>query len=81
MRDQRMIKPCMQRFDKALTYEHVNVRDYTSCMRAIVTRTHGRKNACDALMHACPSTQQNTHGHAQVLNLHVHAHTYSARVS
>ena len=28
MREQRIIKPCMQRFDKALTYEHVNVRDY-----------------------------------------------------
>ena len=28
MREQRMIKPCMQRFDKALTYEHVNVREY-----------------------------------------------------
>ena len=28
MREQQMIKPCMQHFDKALTYEHVNVRDY-----------------------------------------------------
>ena len=51
----------------------------TSCMHATVTRTHGRKNARDTLMHACPSTRRNTHGHAQVLNLHVHAHTYSAR--
>ena len=28
MREQRMIKPCMQRFNEALTCEHVNVRDY-----------------------------------------------------
>ena len=70
MREQRMSKPCMQRFEKALTYEHVTV-----------TRTHGHENMRDALMHACPSTQRNTQGHAKVLNLHVHAHTYSARVS
>ena len=56
MHEQGMIKPCMQHFDKALTYEHVNVRDYTSCMHATVTRTHGRKNMRDALMHACLST-------------------------
>jgi hypothetical protein len=53
----------------------------TSCMHAIVTRTHARKNMHDTLMHACPSTGWNTHGHAQVLNLHLHAYTYSARVS
>ena len=28
MREQRMIKPCMQHFEKAFTYEHVNVSDY-----------------------------------------------------
>ena len=38
-------------------------------MHASVTRTHGRKNARDTLMHACPSTRRNSHGHAQVLNL------------
>ncbi len=53
----------------------------TSCMHATVTHTHGCKNARDALMHARPSTRRNTHGHAQVLNLHMHAHTYSVRVS
>ena len=83
MHEQRMIKPCMQRFNEALKYEHVNVREYNphACMHATVTRTHGCKNARDALLHACPSTRRNTHGHAQVLNLHVHAHTYSVRVS
>ena len=54
---------------------------YSPYVYATVTRTHGRKNARDALMHACPSTRRNTHGDAQVLNLHVHAHTYSVRVS
>ena len=54
---------------------------YSPYMYATVTRTHGRKNARDAIMHACLSTRRNTHDHAQVLNLHVHAHTYSVRVS
>ena len=54
---------------------------YSPYVYATVTCTHGPKNARDALMHACPSTWRNTHGDAQVLNLHVHAHTYSARVS
>ena len=39
MREQRMIKPCMQRFDKALTYEHVNVRDY-NLMHACNSHTY-----------------------------------------
>ena len=58
------------------SHKHMHPRTH-----ATLTRTHGRKNACDALMHACPRTRRNTHGHAQVLNLHMHAHTYSVRVS
>ena len=52
MREQRMIKPCMQRFDKALTYEHVNVRDYNlvlACNSHTYTWTQKhvrRPNAC-----------------------------------
>lgn len=30
---------------------------YSPYVYATVTRTHGRKNVCDALMHACPSTR------------------------
>ena len=47
-----MIKPCMQHFDKALTYEHVNVRDYNlvhACNSHMYTWTqkHTRHpNAC-----------------------------------
>ena len=78
MHEQRMIKPCMQRSDKSLTYEHVNVRDYN-----LVHACNSHMYTCmrDTLMHACLGTRQNTHGHAQVLKLHLHAHTYSARVS
>ena len=52
MREQRMIKPCMQHFDKALTYEHVNVRDYNlvhACNSHTYTWTQKRvrhPNAC-----------------------------------
>ena len=52
MREQRMIKPCVQRFDKALTYEHVNVRDYNlvhACNSHTYTWTQKRMrhpNAC-----------------------------------
>ena len=52
MREQRMIKPWMQCFDKALTYEHVNVRDYNlvhACNSHTYTWTQKRErrpNAC-----------------------------------
>ena len=81
MREQRMIKPCMQCFDKALTYEHVNVRDYNlvhACNSHTYTWTQKRERRPNVCM---SENTRNTHGHAQVLNLHVHAHTYSARVS
>ena len=53
MREQRMIKPCMQRFDKALTYEHVNVRDYNlvhACNRQTYTWTKKRARCPNAFM-------------------------------
>ena len=52
MCEKRMIKPWMQCFDKALTYEHVNVRDYNlvhACNSHTYTWTqkHARRpNAC-----------------------------------
>ena len=76
-----MIKPCMQRLDKALTYEHVNVRDY-NLVHACNSHTYTWTQKHAPRPNACMSEHtRNTHGHAQVLNLHVHAHTYSVRVS
>ena len=49
---------------------------YSPYVYATVTRTHGRKNARDALMHACPSTRRNTHGHAKC-STYTCMHTYT----
>ena len=76
-----MIKPCMQHFDKALTYEHVNVRDY-NLVHACNSHTYTWTQKHARHPNACMSEHmRNTHVHTQVLNLHVHAHTYSTRVS
>ena len=59
---QKMIKPCMQRFDKALTYEHVNVRDYNlvhACNNHTYTWTQKRARRPNACM------SKNTTEHAR----------------
>ena len=65
MREQRMIKPCMQRFDKALTYEHVNVRDYNlvhACNSHTYTWTQKRTRHPNACM--SEHTMEHTRSHS-----------------
>ena len=50
-------------------HSHVQMQPRTP---ATLTRTHARMHAC---MHTPIHHTTNAHSHAQVLNLHVHAHT------
>ena len=63
MREQQIIKPCMQHFDKALTYEHVNVRDYNLV------------HACNS--HTYTWTQKRTRRHNACMSEHTTEHTRS----
>ena len=63
MHEQRMIKPCMQCFDKALTYEHVNVRDYNLV------------HACNS--HTYTSTQKHMRHPNAGMSEHTTEHTRS----
>ena len=61
MREKRKIKPCMQHFDKELTYEHVNVRDYNlmhACNSHTYTWTQKRARRPNACM--CEHTMEHT---------------------
>ena len=60
MREQRMIKPCMQRFDKAWTYEHVNVRDY-NLVHACNSHTYTWMQKCKRRPNACISEHTTEH--------------------
>ena len=68
MREQRMIKPCMQHFDKALTYEHVNMRDYNlvhACNSHSYTWTQKRARRPNACMSEHTTEQTRSRSSAQ----------------
>ena len=60
MREQRMIKLCMQHFDKALTYERVNVR-YYNLAHACNSHTYTWTQKCARRPNACMSEHTTEH--------------------
>ena len=68
MREQRMIKPCMQCFDKALKYEHVNVMYYNlvhACNSHTYTWTQKRVRRPNACMSEHTTEHTRSHSSAQ----------------
>ena len=56
------------------SHEHMQPRTHTTLTRTHAA-THARNTHTHTRTHACTHHATNTHSHAQVLNLHVHAHT------
>ena len=68
MHEQQTIKPCMQHFDKALTYEHVNVRDYNlvrACNSHMYTWTQKRARRPNECMSDHTTEHTRSHTSAQ----------------
>ena len=54
--------------------QHMHPRTHATLTRTHAA-THARNTHTHTRTHACTHHTTNTHSHAQVLNLHVHAHT------
>ena len=56
------------------SHKHMHPRTHATLTRTHAA-THARNTHTHTCTHACTHHTTNTHSHAQVLNLHVHAHT------